>query len=79
MDATNAQATWERYMVVSHTVQNLNIREKRSIFVILRDDEHPPLQVFLPQLGITLSEFAVWYCIGSSKRRAPRDRQRSVA
>lgn len=60
--------TWERYTVLAHYVSGLNIRDRRRIFQIARSYGDWS-NVFLPEYGLTLSEFAVWYTLGDRRRR----------
>lgn len=60
--------TWERYTILSHAIAHLSVRDRRHIFQLVRraDDLTPDL--FFPQYGFTLSEFAVWHILGDTRR-----------
>lgn len=60
--------TWERYSILSHYIGNLSIRERRHLFQLTRTSENP--DILFPQYGFTLSEFAVWYTLGDTRRKA---------
>ena len=60
--------TWERYTVLAHYVACLNVRDRRRIFQIMRAHEDSS-NIFLPEYGITISEFATWYTLGDRRRR----------
>ena len=60
--------TWERYTVLSHVIAHLSIRERRRIFQLVRSMEGEWGNVFFPDFGFTLSEFAVWYTLGDRRR-----------
>lgn len=51
--------TYERYVVLSHVIRALSVRERRVLFQLARSAESTPDLLF-PRHGFTLSEFAVW-------------------
>lgn len=61
--------TWERYTVLSTCIGRLSIRDRRKIFQIARSMRADWGNVLLPEFGFTLSEFAVWYTLGDSRRK----------
>lgn len=61
--------TWERYMILSTCIAHLSIRDRRRVFLIARSFDRDWQNVFLPEFGFTLSEFAVWYMLGDARRR----------
>lgn len=62
--------TWERYTVLSHVITNLTIRQRRQIFLLSRTSAQSfSPDIFFPQFGFTLSEFAVWYILGDKGRK----------
>lgn len=63
--------TWERYIVLSHSIAQLNIRDRRRIFQIARSVRDDWSNIFLPEYGFTLSEFSVWYTLGDRRRTGP--------
>lgn len=72
--------TWERYSVIAHVVFNLSVRERRIIFQLARTTRADVLgDVFFPAFGISLSEFAVWYTLGDTRKRAARPPAKTVA
>ena len=60
--------TWERYTVLSHSITQLNIRDRRRIFQIARSVQGDWSNIFLPEYGFTLCEFSVWYTLGDRRR-----------
>ena len=68
--------TWEKYMVLSNTVEMLKVKEKRYIFNCLRNHECTP-HSFFPVFGFTTSEFAVWQVLGDG-RKSRQKRQTST-
>lgn len=62
--------TWEKYTVLSHVISKLTIRDRRQIFLLARSVENSFCSdLFFPQFGFTLSEFAVWYILGNTRRK----------
>jgi hypothetical protein len=62
--------TWERYTVLAHAVAQLDVRERRGVFVLARAaPAGPSPDLLYPALGMTLSEFAAWHTIGDGTRR----------
>lgn len=61
--------TWERYTVLSTCINRLSIRDRRKIFHIARGIHKDWHDVFFPEFGFTLSEFAVWYTLGDTRRK----------
>ena len=62
--------TWERCVVLSHTISSLSIRDRRNIFQMLRSpqcDLTPNL--LFPRHGFTLGEFSVWYTLNSNRTK----------
>ena len=59
--------TWERYTILAHVVMNLSIRDRRHVFQLARAADATP-DLFFPQYGFTLAEFAVWYTLGDTHR-----------
>ena len=54
---------WEWQRVVSHVVLTLSMRDRRTVFQLargMRVDEEDLANIFFPELGITLAEFAVY-------------------
>lgn len=63
--------TWERYTVLSHAIANLSVRDRRSVFMMARMyGANASGDLFFPQFGFTLSEFAVWYVLGDRRRKS---------
>lgn len=60
--------TWERYTVLAHCIAQLSLRDRRRILQIARRLRSEWKDVFLPSLGITLTEFAVWYTLGEKRK-----------
>lgn len=62
--------TWEKYTVLAHTIANLSIKDRRHIFQLARNSKHVCPDLLFPAFGFTLSEFAVWYTLGDSRRKS---------
>ncbi len=67
--------TWERYTVLSHSILQLSVRERRQIFLLARNAtlQNPSQDLFFPSFGFTLAEFAVWYILGDTRRKKNQD------
>jgi len=61
--------TWERYTVLSACIIRLSIRDRRRIFQMARAVDGDWHNVLFPEFGFTLSEFAVWYTLGESRKK----------
>jgi hypothetical protein len=62
--------TWERYTILAHVISSLTIRDRRQIFQLARSTNtsfFPDL--FFPNYGFTLAEFAVWYTLSDNRRK----------
>lgn len=70
--------TWEKYLVVSNVISNLSIKNRRQIFQLTRSSVSCTPDLFFPEFGFTLSEFAVWYTLGDYRRKN-RKRQNVAA
>ena len=61
-------STWERYIVLSHVISLLSIKERRQIFSTLKEiveDE----DVFFPHHGFSFCEFSVFHFICEKRKR----------
>lgn len=62
--------TWERYTILAHVISNLTIRDRRQIFHLARSTNTSFFaDLFFPNYGFTLAEFAVWYILGDNRRK----------
>lgn len=63
--------TWRKYVCIAQAVETLRVKDKRRIFQMMR---HPGMHpdTFLPHIGLTLSEFAVFQVLADSQRRMQR-------
>ena len=68
--------TWEKYAVLAHEIGGLSTRDRRQVFQLIRSLRQPCGDVFFPAFGFTLSEFAVWYTLGDSRRRTRSKRSK---
>ena len=60
--------TWERYTVLAHIIAHLPVRDRRQIFQHVRRFDPPSADIFFPEYGFTLSEFAVWHILSDVRR-----------
>lgn len=61
--------TWERYTVLAHVVGSLSVRDRRNLFQLIRSEDRPDPDLFFPQYGFSLSEFAVWHILNDRRRK----------
>ena len=66
--------TWERYTVLSHVISHLTIRDRRLLFHMARGVHATQSDLFFPHYGFTLSEFAVWYTLGDTRRKTRKSK-----
>lgn len=70
MGQTNLTGTWERYVVLSHVISLLSIKDRRHIFGTIKDmNQNEITDYFFPNHGFTLSEFAVFHFISDNRKR----------
>lgn len=62
------QCTWKKYVIMKHVAETMSVKEKRRIFNVMRSD-NVTADDFVPNIGMTMGEFAFWQLIGESKRR----------
>lgn len=68
--------TWEKYMVLSSTIESLKVKEKRYIFNCLRTN-YCTKDSFFPTFGFTTSEFAVWQILGDGRKNRSKKKTKS--
>lgn len=61
--------TWEKYMIISHTIETLRVKDKRLIFHILRKNPDATKEYFFPQFGFTTSEFSCWQILSDGRKQ----------
>lgn len=61
------QPTWKKYRIMRAYVDRMPACDKRAVFHALSTAESP--NEFLPSLGLTAGEFAVWQVFGESNRK----------
>ena len=72
--------TWERYVVLSHVVSHMALRDRRAIIHSVRSNAaYSVPDAFFPNLGLTLAEFAVWYAIGEPRTSKPSRTQKLIS
>lgn len=69
--------TWEKYTIMSSAVRNMNVRERRQLFVLSRHESVSP-DTFFPSFGLTLSEFSLWYLVGDFSDRPNKKECKSI-
>ena len=63
-------ATWAKQLALSRHVGRLPMRDKRTVFHMLRFDGVEE-DSFLPRLGVTAGGFCVWQILQSKQASAP--------
>ena len=72
--------TWERYVVLSHVVAHMGLRDRRAIIHSVRNNAaYSVPDAFFPNIGLTLAEFAVWYAIGEPRTKLSRRKKDVLA
>lgn len=62
--------TWKKYLVMQRASEHhMRIRDKRRVFTIMRSDSITADHL-LPQIGMTMGEFAFWQLIGENRRKS---------
>lgn len=60
--------TWEKYIVLSSTIENLRVKDKRFIFHTLRKTPNATKDHFFPHFGITTAEFSCWQILSDGRK-----------
>lgn len=65
-----------RYSCVANTVFSLSIRDRRTIFHLIRShkDVLTP-NTFFPAYGFTIAEFACWYALNEGRKKKKKRKQ----
>lgn len=59
-----------RYSCVANVVFNLSIRDRRTIFHLIRAHRTALTpNTFFPAFGFTIAEFATWYALNESRKK----------
>lgn len=61
--------TWEKYIVISNSIENLRVKDKRFIFHTLRKTPEATENYFFPHFGFTTSEFACWQILTDGRKQ----------
>ena len=64
-----SQCTWKKYVIMHHAAESLSVKDKRRIFNLMRSDDITADHL-IPDIGLTMGEFAFWQLIGEGKRKA---------
>lgn len=71
--ALHEYLTWVKYVVMSVHIDNIKMKEKRSIFQLIRTDQEIDHNTFLPRHGLTLGEFATFQVLKGQMPSHERD------
>ena len=63
--------TWKKYIVMSSAVENLNVKEKRRVFGLMRTTNSANSNTFMPYYGLTFAEFSTWQVLMDGSRSKP--------
>lgn len=66
--ATADDCTWKKYIIISVVVDKMRVREKRSLFNIMRT-QNVDADTLFPAYGLTAGEFATYQVLGDNVRR----------
>lgn len=61
--------SWKRYSVLAHVIANMRVRDKRQIFINMREMVGVDHNTLLPSYGITCGEFAVFHILMDAQHR----------
>uniref|UniRef100_A0A6C0KE94 Uncharacterized protein n=1 Tax=viral metagenome TaxID=1070528 RepID=A0A6C0KE94_9ZZZZ len=61
-NATSAFFQWQRTVINYHSVRRLNVKDKRVVFNVLRNEAASD-STFIPLIGMTIGEFAVYQIV----------------
>ena len=59
--------TWRKHLVLSTVISSIQIKQKRTIFQLLRSNSDA--DAFLPEFGFTSGSFCIWQILSENKRR----------
>lgn len=65
--------TWEKYIVISNTIESLRVKDKRLIFHTLRKHPEATKDYFFPGFGFTTSEFACWQILTDGRKHRKKN------
>tara|TARA_B110000046_G_scaffold148040_1_gene155846 strand:- start:564 stop:845 length:282 start_codon:yes stop_codon:yes gene_type:complete len=68
--------TWKKYIVLSASIDYLKVKDKRTIFALIRQHATRDEQAFFPDYGFTAGAFCAWQILSDTRR--PRRRRRGV-
>lgn len=66
------QATKAKQRALFNHVKDMRMREKRSVFFILRSSDDLNVDTFMPAYGLHCGEFCVFKILGEHQRREER-------
>lgn len=70
MDTHSLDTTWAKYMVLAYVVEHMTTRERRNIFMHMRNTPSSDEDWFFPHYGLTAGEFCVFHTVQQSRQRA---------
>ena len=73
------QATKDKYQRLYHTVSSMTVRQKRTLFLVLRKSEELSHDTFLPSYGLHCGEFACFQILSEHCRKEAKEKASSSA
>jgi hypothetical protein len=71
-DATTKQTTYLKFQTMASAISKLRVRDKRSIFLLMRTaEEELNVDIFFPLFGFTAGEFAVGQVLAEANKVQP--------
>ena len=67
------EATKKKYDSLFVYVKNLQVKDKRSLFTVLRTQENIDVDMFLPVYGLHIGEFCLFQILTEHSRRDKKD------
>lgn len=60
--------SWTKYIVLSKVIDSLTVKDKRTIFNIMRKTPNLSQDTFMPTFGFTTGEFAIWQILSTATK-----------
>ena len=64
--------TYKKYLTLAKTINQIQIRQKRNIFQLLRSNKDDT--AFMPAYGFTSGTFCMWQILNECKRLRKKER-----
>ena len=67
---SDTAATYRKFNCMREAIAHLRVRDKRSIFLLMRTAEELTTDTFFPSMGFTAGEFAVGQVLSENNRKS---------